>query len=132
MGKVCVFCGEILVRRRRVNGRLEGAEDWRNRIFCNQECYHAHHTGENHHNYKGGIRRGHEGGYLRTSDGRYIHRVVMEEHLGRKLSTDEHVHHIDGNVENNDISNLQLVSNSEHRQIHAKTCLRDKEGRFAK
>lgn len=36
------------------------------------------------------------------------HRLVMARHLGRPLSDDETVHHIDGNHKNNDISNLQL------------------------
>jgi len=38
----------------------------------------------------------------------------MELHLGRKLSTDEHVHHIDGNKLNNDIQNLTILSRSDH------------------
>jgi len=48
----------------------------------------------------------------------YRHREVMEEHLGRKLSSKEHVHHTDGNIKNNDISNLELTSASSHCKIH--------------
>lgn len=47
------------------------------------------------------------------------YRKIMEEHLGRKLTKDEHVHHIDGNPENNELSNLMVVSNAEHGRIHA-------------
>jgi hypothetical protein len=36
------------------------------------------------------------------------HRLVMARHRGRLLTEEETVHHIDGNKENNDISNLQL------------------------
>lgn len=36
------------------------------------------------------------------------HRLVMAEHLGRPLTHNETVHHIDGNRRNNAISNLQL------------------------
>ena len=47
------------------------------------------------------------------------HRVVMENHIGRLLDTNETVHHIDGNGKNNDISNLQLLTNEEHARLHA-------------
>ena len=46
------------------------------------------------------------------------HRYVMEQYLGRKLSRDEVVHHKDGNKENNDIENLELMSLSEHSRQH--------------
>lgn len=36
------------------------------------------------------------------------HRVVMEEHLGRKLFPGENVHHLDGDRQNNSIQNLEL------------------------
>lgn len=35
---------------------------------------------------------------------------IMENYLGRKLTTDETVDHIDNNPLNNDISNLQILS----------------------
>lgn len=49
----------------------------------------------------------------------YEHRIIMEQHLGRKLKSTEIVHHIDGNPQNNDISNLELLnSQSEHAKMH--------------
>lgn len=48
----------------------------------------------------------------------YEHRYVMERFLNRPLSPDEIVHHKDGDIYNNDISNLQLVTRSEHQSIH--------------
>jgi uncharacterized Zn-finger protein len=63
-------------------------------------------------------------GYIRLylSDGRVIeeHRYVMEQHLGRKLLRNEVVHHIDENKKNNELTNLQLLTNSEHAKKHAK------------
>lgn len=49
-----------------------------------------------------------------------VHRVVMEKHLGRKLTSKEVAHHKDGNTENNDIKNLELMSLSEHSAMHMK------------
>lgn len=48
------------------------------------------------------------------------HRWIMQNHLGRKLSKDEHVHHIDGNGMNNEISNLIVLSNANHQKLHRK------------
>lgn len=43
------------------------------------------------------------------------HRVVMESHIGRYLTKQEVVHHIDENPSNNDISNLRLyATQAEH------------------
>ena len=44
----------------------------------------------------------------------------MEKYLGRKLTYNEVVHHIDLNAKNNDLSNLQLMSRSEHTALHRK------------
>ncbi|NYD88795.1 HNH endonuclease [Sphingomonas melonis] len=46
------------------------------------------------------------------------HRFVMECHIGRLLSDDEDVHHIDGCKTNNVIGNLQLLTHSEHARLH--------------
>ena len=48
----------------------------------------------------------------------YEHRYVMECHLGRALKRNEIVHHKDGDIYNNDISNLEVLSRSEHTHRH--------------
>ena len=46
------------------------------------------------------------------------HRLVVEQHLGRRLNFKEKVHHINGNPSDNRLENLQIVSQSEHAKIH--------------
>ena len=41
-------------------------------------------------------------------------RYVMQNHLGRELSSSEHVDHIDSNPLNDDLCNLQLITKSEN------------------
>lgn len=48
----------------------------------------------------------------------YTHRQIMSQELGRPLTGEEHVHHINGNCIDNRIENLLLVSNAEHAKIH--------------
>jgi hypothetical protein len=50
----------------------------------------------------------------------YEHVLVMERHLGRYLNDGEVVHHNDGDITNNKISNLRLFpSQAEHTRYHA-------------
>lgn len=53
-------------------------------------------------------------------DGKYVleHRYVMEQQLGRKLRSDEEVHHVNGNKLNNLPDNLVLLSKSDHAKLH--------------
>lgn len=50
--------------------------------------------------------------------GQHLHRYLMEQKLGRKLKSNEIVHHKDENKFNNKLSNLVIVSRSKHGKIH--------------
>lgn len=57
---------------------------------------------------------------------RRVHRVMMEQHLGRKLRKDEICHHRDGNKLNNEEHpvdgkwNLELMGERQHNAVSAK------------
>jgi hypothetical protein len=125
--KKCLVCGGVIKRT-----DFKRVSDFKVQKYCSRDCYYKGHSGEKHHNWKGGVRTRPDG-YMRDSrTDKYIHRLVMEKCLGRKLETWEHVHHIDGNPKNNDISNLQVLTNSEHRKLEHKIAPKDKYGRYAK
>ena len=71
--------------------------------------------------WKGGVKIVNGHAYSRCPDhpmaskyGNYValHRLVIEQYLGRYLEPNEVVHHIDGNPMNNNITNLKLFSNN--------------------
>jgi IS30 family transposase len=69
----------------------------------------------NRHKNKGKKSKSKEGYILQH--GNREHRLVMEQHLGRKLSKEEQVHHIDFNKSNNDLSNLFLFPDMRSHQL---------------
>lgn len=94
--------------------------------FC---CYEHYHEWLRLHHEKRGVlvNNGiyHHGGkdgyiflYQKPKHYKGEHRLVMEKYLGRPLRSDEIVHHKDGNKQNNDISNLEIVTRAEHINIH--------------
>lgn len=63
-------------------------------------------------------------GYTRYSDGEMAHRRVWRKHNG-PVPVGFFIHHIDGNKQNNDIANLELVTALVHKRIHSGCELRD-------
>ena len=83
-------------------------------------------SGENHPYWKGGRRI--SAGYVwiyrpehpKSNPIGYVqeHRIVAEEKTGRSLTSKEVVHHIDGDKQNNEPDNLQVMTRSEHLKLH--------------
>jgi uncharacterized protein (DUF1330 family) len=67
-------------------------------------------------------------GYVRRA------RLIMEKYLGRYLTKNEIVHHINKNKNDDRIENLKLMTNSEHLSLHHKNTKqkRNSLGRFIK
>ena len=56
---------------------------------------------------------------IKTADGfKLKHRFLIEQAIGRELKEGEVVHHIDHDKTNNDITNLVLMTSSEHTTYH--------------
>jgi hypothetical protein len=75
--------------------------------------------------------------YSNSGGGGYcwLHRRIAERVLQRKLQTNEVVHHLDENPQNNELTNLVLLSRSEHTSLHrflqkhrAVSFMKDKKG----
>jgi transcriptional regulator of acetoin/glycerol metabolism len=47
-----------------------------------------------------------------------LHRYLMEQKIGRKLSFNEIVHHKNGKIFDNSLENLEIISRGEHIKLH--------------
>lgn len=90
--------------------------------FCSYPCFRVYYD-----THKEQIHTRYNGYKYRFVNGKRVfeHVLVMEKHIGRKLNANEVVHHIDHDRGNNDISNLQLMTKSEHSRLHRKQELKD-------
>lgn len=120
----CTQCGKELLRfPSRARSRV---------LFCNRTCLGAyrsiHATGANAPGWNGGLHRG--GKYISVyapwaacadADGyAYLHRLIMEVHLGQPIPEGMVVHHKDHDRANNAPDNLELMSLQDHAQLHGR------------
>lgn len=112
------------VRNAGANGRLGSGMRGKKRVFTDSHCK-AISTAKilQADKFSIGFRKKPSGYIEHTrgkNKGKLSHRIIMEGHLGRELLSSEHVHHKDGNKENNDIENLEIMTASQHSSHHAK------------
>lgn len=133
----CEICGKHIEKWVSPQNIRLGIDQGR---FCSRTCAGKWRRGKNHPNWKGPVKQDKDGyvlihrpahptanhqGYVRK------HRIVMESHIGRFLTTVEVVHHKNGNVKDNRFRNLKLyASNAEHKRDDCKLRTRDKKGRL--
>jgi hypothetical protein len=61
--------------------------------------------------------------HLRSGARQFYSRCLMEGHLGRHLTSEEVVHHMNEDKTDDRIENLEVVTPSRHTQIHASALL---------
>lgn len=120
---ICAICrNRFSVRPSRI---AKGAK------YCSYQC---HQVGEG---VKGGRARGQQmrassrGKSYRKVGNRHEHRALAEEKLGRRLKSEEIVHHRDGDRFNNHPDNLEIMTQAEHIREHLPAMLkarREKHG----
>jgi formylmethanofuran dehydrogenase subunit E len=124
--RICIRCGEVFFRH---NGNVKAK-------YCSRVCACRDRNTKEHQAIAGKsggavkikLRGTGKIGYIKEL-GRHQHRVVMEKEIGRKLKSNEVVHHKDGNKHNNNIDNLELTNQSNHAREHGKNRYKE-EGTF--
>lgn len=92
-------------------GKIAPANKYNNHKYCSLECAYKERAGSKHPNYIGKNKS--KNGYVRFTlpEGKrrvQEHRYVLEQKLGRKLFSWEHVHHKNGVRDDNRVENLEI------------------------
>ena len=141
----CDTCGVVGTTTYANYWRSQEKRGWPNTTYCrkcavlisakNRRGKPAHNKGKkyphlqrhNHPSWHGGRYLAHDGYWMiytgnRGSNGwssyRKEHIILIEQMLGRKLTPDEVVHHIDGNKQNNSLTNLWVTNHKGHKTAH--------------
>jgi DNA-directed RNA polymerase subunit RPC12/RpoP len=115
----CCQCGKDF--KRHYHFHKQNLDRKTERVFCSAICKNEYQRINHSPNWKGGRRT--EKGYIKIwvppeespRRWKFEHRVIMEKHLGRKLTNREFVHHKNGIKDDNRIENLEIVNLNSHR-----------------
>jgi len=111
--KKCEICGKEFTTNKGIMTKPH-------QKYCSIKCAGVGDRGEKHPFWNGGVKI--QGGYssIYQKPGEYHleHRMIMEKSIGRKLEDSEIVHHINGDIEDNRIENLGLMTRGEHTSLH--------------
>ena len=109
----CLFCGTEFKPLLSLINKGKGK-------FCSLTCGTNYQVGDKNPSWKG--RDNYRSKYIRIklADGttRDEHRILMEKHLGRKLTRREIVHHKNEDGHDNRLENLEVITLSEHSHRH--------------
>lgn len=126
-GKKIKYCSKKCAGEGSKTGKIVKCENCgkefyttRNR-FCSVECAREHRRKNYIHKtfMENGYICEYKRGYSKNGTAKQ-HRLIIENHLGRRLSTDEVVHHKNGNKTDNRLENLEVMKNNEHISYHRK------------
>lgn len=90
---------------------------WKNRDKLNARDREYYHTGNSNTIRKCTLKGT---SYWFCGNGKPLHRVIAEKVLGRRLKSNEVVHHIDGDGLNNAHTNLLICTKDYHNSLHAR------------
>lgn len=126
----CAVCGKRFAR----TVMPHEAKKWPGR-FCGRTCAGKWRSGKNHPLWNGGRHESRGYVYVYAPSGRKTyqleHRLVMERIIGRRLRTEEVVHHKNGDGTDNRPSNLRLfTNNAEHKKHEHRARERDGLGQY--
>lgn len=100
--KICIVCGKQYNACRKTS------------LYCSKAC-----SGQAHKNMSSNATNHYEYDSENYKQSTVRHRNIAIQILGRKLNTNEVVHHLDLDPKNNNLENLIVLSRSKHAQLHA-------------